>query len=183
MAKKFAIFHNQQGVIDAIEQLEQAGFSPGEMKVLAKDWEHSRRIESETDVHADEMRELELTQEATAPFGDNPSTRVGVATAGAISVAGMGGFTTLAGGLPVALGAVTGDWDEDHQAAYAKSGLDSKESELCSQAVESGSVILYVETDESKALLDKDGGPDLSKLGIAEAVFRRCGADRIVDGS
>lgn len=186
MAKKIAIFETQRQVIDAVTQLESSGFKPGDLMILAKDSEHSRRIESEADVHADEMRDLEETREDYASHMDtvgNPySTGLGIAPAAmGYGYSGFGGGTASGTGIPFALsGALIGD---EHERAFLSLGLDHKESRLVSGHVERGAYALIAETTESKSLLDKDGGPDLSTLGIAEAVFRRCNASLIVDGS
>lgn len=177
MAKKIALFDTEQKAITAINELEKAGFTPGEMKVLAKDSEHSRRIERDTDVHADEMRELQEPNERTAEpdpvsFAVSSGSGFPVVTSsynyGSTGISFATPFTYLRSG---------------HENVYEALGLDAKESELCSHAVGDGAVAIIVETSESKSLLDKEGGPDLSKLGIAEAAFRRSGAFRIVDGS
>ncbi|MBW7455286.1 general stress protein, partial [Paenibacillus sepulcri] len=63
MAIKIGIFKMQQQALDAVKGLEQEGFSKTELKVIAKDREHSRRLESETDVHTDEIQELADTRE------------------------------------------------------------------------------------------------------------------------
>ncbi|MDQ6420075.1 general stress protein [Paenibacillus sp. LHD-117] len=186
MARKIGIFESQQQVIDAITQLENSGFKPGEMMILAKDSEHSRRIEAETDVHADEMRDLEETRydarTHTGTFGTAYSSGIGEApVATAYGFTGFGGGTTSGVGFPFAVSyAFIGN---EHERAFRSLGLDNKEAELCCQEVERGAYALIVETTESKSLLDKDGGPDLSTLGVAEAVFRSCGASRIANGS
>lgn len=190
MARKIGVFESQQQVIEAIEQLEQAGFVTGELKVLAKDAEHSRRIEAESDVHADEMRELEDTD------GNRFGHGLGIGSLAMGEAAGFGGAGTVAaygastwgtgtalGGFPAALAALTLFDTDEHSSSLHALGLDDEETKICSQAISEGSLVLIVETDESKSLLDKDGGPDLSRLGAAEAVFRGCGASLIVAGA
>lgn len=187
MAKKIGIFESQQQVIGAITQLEDAGFKPGDIKILAKDSEHSRRIEAESDVHVDEMRELEETQNDAGTREETIGTAYSTGM-GNSSVAMTYGFTAFGGGptagtgflLPVSYAFIGGN---EHERVFRALGLDSKESELCCREVERGGYALIVETTESKSLLDKDGGPDLSTLGVAEAVFRSCNASLIADGS
>lgn len=184
MATKVAIFETEQQVITAIEQLEQAGFLKNELKVLAKDSEHSRRIERESDVHVDELRELEDTSERQdlGIFGMAAAT--GYAGAGVNAVYGMAGYGSApynAGGFPFVAAMLLSD--DEHSESLRALGIDDSEVELCSQALQSGSLVVIVETDESKSLLDKDGGPDLSRLGAAEAVFRACHATSITDGA
>lgn len=187
MAKKIGIFETQQQVIGAITQLEDAGFKPGDMKILAKDSEHSRRIEAESDIHVDEMRELEETQDNARTRDETIGTAYPAGMANS-SVALTYGFTGFGGGpaagtgflLPLSYAFIG---DNDHEQVFRSLGLDSKESELCCREVERGGYALIVETTDSKSLLDKDGGPDLSTLGAAEAVFRSCNASIIADGS
>ena len=186
MAKKIGIFESQQQVIDAVTQLENAGFKPGDMKILAKDSEHSRRIEAETDVHADEMRDLEETRNDvrthTDTLGATYSSGLGTApAASSFGFTSSGGGTVSGAAFPFAASyAFIGN---EHERVFRSMGFDHKESELLCREVERGAYALVTETTESKSLLDKDGGPDLSTLGIAEAVFRNCNASRIVDGS
>lgn len=187
MAKKIGIFDNEQQVIQAVGELEQAGFVAGEMKILAKDSEHSRRIERETDAHVDEMRELEETEshaDGTGTIGLASSAGYGFPiAAGTYAAYGTPGYNGMGANGGFAFAALFAFLGDDHDESFRSLGLDTKETELCSEALRNGSIALIVETSESKSLLDKDGGPDLSKLGIAEAAFRRSGASRIVDGS
>jgi hypothetical protein len=181
MARKIGVFDTQQQVIDAIKQLEQAGFVKSELKVLAKDSEHSRRIEAESNLHVDELHEREdadylgvLGIAAAAGTG-------GTGIAGAYSLTGYGTAPYLGGGYLYGA-AVLFDEDE-HEEALKALGLDDEEAHTCNQALQSGSIVVVVETDDSKSLMDKDGGPDLSRLSAAEAVFRSCNASAIVAGA
>ncbi|WP_171056455.1 general stress protein [Paenibacillus sinopodophylli] len=184
MARKIGVFQTEQQAIDVISQLEQAGFVQGELKVLAKDSEHSRRIESESDVHVDELRELEAASddEGDAVFGMTAAT--GYAGAGANAVMGMTGYGiapyTVGGN---AFAAAVWFGHDEHGSTLHALGLDNEETQICSQALQQGSIVVIVETDETKSMLDKDGGPDLSRQGAAEAAFRSCGASLIVAGA
>ncbi|MDQ0115742.1 general stress protein [Paenibacillus harenae] len=188
MARKIGVFESQQQVIDAIEQLEQAGFTTGELKVLAKDAEHSRRIEAESDVHADEMREMAQTDDHQYGHGYGSlamGEAAGFGGPGTVAALGAGasGSGTALGGFPAAIAALTLFDAKEYSSSLHALGLDDEETEICSEALSEGSLVLIVETDESKSLMDKDGGPDLSRLGAAEAVFRGCGASLIVAGA
>lgn len=177
MAKKIGLFENEQKAITAIEELEKAGFTPGEMKILAKDSEHSRRIERETDVHADEIKELQETNEH---IQDPEPVSFAVSSGfGFPIVTGSYGFGASGVGFATPFTYLK----SGHESVFQALGLDTKETELCTRAVGSGAIAVIIETSESKSLFDKEGGPDLSKLGIAEAAFRRGGAYRIVDGN
>src|SRR5690349_7944177 len=65
MALKAGVFKTEQQAIEAVQALEAEGFSKNDIKVLAKNTEDTRRIESETDVHADEIEELTETRNNT----------------------------------------------------------------------------------------------------------------------
>ncbi|CAM4347896.1 hypothetical protein FHS16_002446 [Paenibacillus endophyticus] len=184
MARKIGVFATEQQAITAINQLEHAGFTKGELKVLAKDSEHSRRIEAESDVHVDELRELEdvSEHEGNSIFGMAAAT--GYVSNGTNAVLGMTGYGTApytVGGNAFAAAWLLGA--DEHISALHALGLDDEEAEICKQALQSGSVIVMVETDETKSMFDKDGGPDISRLGAAEAVFRTCSASLIVAGA
>ncbi|WP_054026643.1 general stress protein [Bacillus sp. FJAT-28004] len=183
MAKKIGVFDTEQQVITAIEQLEQAGFVQGELKVLAKDSEHSRRVEAESDVHVDELRELEGMPDRQGLGSLGMAAAAGFAGAGVNAVYGMTGYGAApytAGGFPFVAAMLLGD--DEHSETLQSLGLENEEVRLCSEALRSGSLIVMVETLESKSLFDKDGGPDLSRLGAAEAVFRECNASSIIAG-
>ncbi|WP_168119742.1 general stress protein [Paenibacillus sp. HB172176] len=187
MARKLGVFDSQQHVIDAIEKLEKAGIKQGDIQVLAKDFEHSRRIESESDVHVDEVREVEEASEhSAAPDSGDQARFAGIGAAamsGSYGMNGNGGVAGAGAAFSYAPAFVFFGSDDDHENTLHAFGLDDKEAELCGKAISEGNLVMVVETDESKSLLDKDGGPDLSALGVAEAVFRDCGATTIADGS
>lgn len=189
MARKFGFFQNEQQVIETIQQLTQEGFVQGDMKILAKDSEHSRRIEAESDIHVDELREL---NQADSVYGrERPGRTAELLTGGygmtsetgAYGLSGYGTSPQIGVGIPFGVPFISQGDDDGNMRALFALGFDEKEADLCRSYLESGSYAIVIETDESKSLLDKDGGPDLSVLGVAEAVFRRCGATRIVNGS
>ena len=181
MTRKIGIFDTEQQAITAVEQLEQAGFAKSELKVLAKDSEHSRRIEAESDVHVDELRELDDMPDRQGLGSLGMAAAAGFGGAGVNSVYGITGYGSapyIAGAYPFAAAVLLGG--DEHSDTLRALGLDDDEAQDCSQALRSGSVVVIVETDESKSLFDKDGGPDLSRLGAAEAIFRACSASSIV---
>ncbi|CAM4020235.1 general stress protein [Paenibacillus alkaliterrae] len=184
MARKIGIFETEQQAITAIRQLEQAGFVPGELQVLAKDSEHSRRIEAESGVHADELRELAESSDADrgiGVFGMEAAGYGGMAVAPAYGMSGSGMPSYFGGAYPFAAAALGNDYG--HADALQSLGLDQEEAEICSKSLQGGAVIVIVQTDESKSLLDKEDGPDLSRLSAAEAVFRQCNASVITAGA
>ncbi len=176
MTRKIGLFHTEGQAIDAVRQLLGAGFVPGELQVLTKDGEHSRRLEAESGVHADELRELEETNEGdpgTGLFGLGAGGIAPLLAAPVFGTAGFGTTGSAAGAYPLAAVMLGNDAHVDTLRSF---GLESKEAELCGAALRQGSIAVIVSTDESESLLDKNGGPDLSRLAAAEAIFRACSA-------
>lgn len=175
MRKKIGVFETEQQVIDCIRLLQSSGFTDGEMKVIAKDDEHSRRIEQEGGVHADEVQEI-------AEAGNEP----GDADVPVAAVAGIG--SPLNGnasppGYPALLGGY-GFWSiteqDDVTDTLLRLGLSRSEAKQCRDDLRGGNALVIVESDESPTLFDQDGGPDLSRLGIAEGIYRQCSASKII---
>ncbi|MBD2872359.1 general stress protein [Paenibacillus arenilitoris] len=185
MAKKIGVFETERQAIEAVRQLEQAGFVQGELQVLAKDSEHSRRIEAESGVHADELRELAETSDGTRGIGNlNTMAAAGFGGLGAAAAYGISGYGTAAligGTYPLAAAALTDD-DYGFRGVLQSLGLGEEEAQLCYEELRSGSVIVIARNDESKTLLDTDG-PDLSRLSEAEGIFRQCDAKTIATGA
>ncbi|GFN33077.1 general stress protein [Paenibacillus xylaniclasticus] len=187
MASKIGVFASEREAIHAVQQLLQAGFTPGEMKVIAKDGYHSRALEAESGVHVDELMELVDTREhlsdsdyesgelrRTSLVG-NSITTAGI-TMGSISFAGaapLAGAAYLSG---VGFNRNNGPYDR----ALSSLGIEDARISACRDAVKSGSTLVVVSTTESKTLLEVDGGPELSVLSNAEAIYRSCGATQIL---
>jgi hypothetical protein len=169
MSRKLAIFSNQEKAIKSIEALQQQGFAPTEITVLAKDREHSRRIESETAVHVDELMDIAKTVQDHEQHS------------GTFIVGSMGattGSSPALGAYP-AVGVIKYD-DMDFSTALESAldgfELDSKQQETCNEAIQGGAIAVIVETDESKS----DAGSGISRLDTAEASFRSHGAQQIL---
>ncbi|WP_165822536.1 general stress protein [Paenibacillus montanisoli] len=177
MRYKIGIFNTENEAVAAVQALEQAGFTRNELSVFAKDREHSRRIEAETDVHADEMTDLLLTRAAADDHGVEdirvlaPGAPVsGLGMAGAY----IGGLTYPNNGLLVAAAMLDDDHGVEH--ALADFGISSSDTGACREALARGAVIVTVDLGDSK---DADG-PDLTRGGAAEATMRSCNAARIL---
>ncbi|XEC93629.1 hypothetical protein AB6A23_20040 [Paenibacillus tarimensis] len=177
MAKKIGIFANEEQIIRAVRTLENEGFHKNELKVLAKNAEHSRRVESESDVHADELDDLAETRENREHPFFIPYVALGAAiTGGGLNTGATAGPSNnvaggaLFGGL-LANDAFTGDNDGVGSAITAL-GLDEREAALCRSAIHSGSLVIVADTGESA----DQSGSGISRLDQAEAVFRSCGA-------
>lgn len=170
MSKKLALFPNQEAAIQTVEALAQQGFTPGEITVIGKNREHTRRIEAETNVHADELMDIAQTLQQQEPSHGAYIIGAMGATAGSSS-AGLGAYP--------AVGAVQyEDWDEGTAMERALDGfeLDASQHEACSQAIQTGAIAVIVQTDEAAG----DIGSGLIRLDRAEAIFRSHGAQQIV---
>ncbi|WP_165279982.1 general stress protein [Paenibacillus protaetiae] len=174
MRRKIGIFQTEQQVVNCVQLLQTNGFVPGEMHIVAKDDEHSRRIEHESGLHADELQELAETRYESKDITDS------YALAAFMPMPGGAGTWN---GVPAVYGSY-GIWNkQDHDgftAALESLGLSDDEAEQCINEIRAGKTIVYVESDESPTLFDHDGGPDLSRLGIAEGIFRQAGASRVI---
>ncbi|PZD94676.1 hypothetical protein DNH61_17135 [Paenibacillus sambharensis] len=173
MTKTIGIFAKQEQVIGALEDLERAGFKPEEIKVLAKDHEGSRLVESETDVHVDELNDL---TDARGGRGDSIGGIIPAGAAPAAAAGGGGGYTGGTGyasyngvAYPagvLAFGSFAGD-DGGMKSALKDLGLNGKEAEVCRDAIRDGGFAVVAETDNSYG-------------GDAEALLRNHGAQEIL---
>lgn len=184
MAIKLGVFETEQQVIRAIDTLEQEGFTRNELKVLVKDGEHSRRIEAETDVHADELRELVETREGV----DVSNAADGILLAGSMTqspgglyaagAAGMMGSGAPYGGMNLLAGRLGINENSNMEEALIALGLKGNQASQCRDAIAGGGYVVGVDMGESTGI--GNGGPDLTRNGIVEAVYRHCGAVRIL---
>ena len=173
MAYKLGIFRQEQQVINAIQELEKEGFTKHELQVFAKDREHSRRVEAETNVHADELNELSDTRDHIE--GDIAVVPAGVISGGS-PVAGYAGGAFAGNGAGVLAGGVWGD-DSAIEESLRSLGLEDDAAKQCRDAIAEGWLVVTAHTGDERS----DGGPDLGLAGTAEAVFRRTGAERILE--
>ncbi|RXZ84293.1 hypothetical protein EBB07_04260 [Paenibacillaceae bacterium] len=181
MAKKIGVFAREQQAIEAVEALQNEGFGMDEFRVVAKDNDHSRRIEAETDAHLDEVLELAETREQQdgtmleRPFivGGFGMGGVGFNQAGAIAPAGTPAGAGFFGGL---FGdAVFNEDDAGIGSALRALGLNDDEAGQCRSAIEDGNFLVIAETEEQTS----ESG--ISRLDKAEAAFRRTGAEQIIN--
>ncbi|WP_164545490.1 general stress protein [Paenibacillus albus] len=174
MTYRVGIFNTENEAIEAVNALERAGFTRQELRVITKDRDHSRRIESETDVHADEMTDLMLTRAAA---DDRTNNDLGVAAPVPVSGLNMGVFGGVA--FPnngILAGAAAYDSDSTIESALIDIGLDEGDAGACRDAIARGAILVAANMGDNQ-LAD---GPDLSVGGTAEAVFRDNGAARIL---
>jgi len=178
VARKIAFFNTDQAAIGAINKLEQAGFVAGELQVLAINGEHTGRIEGGSDLKVDELQSLEEADSRRYGWPDinGAATPVLFGTAaGAIWTNSIAAPAVLAETFNI-----EGDREKEALKSY---GLDDDEIRSCLAKLHEGAVAVIVETDEKKTFLDKDSGPDISRLGVAEGIFRGCGGSPIISGS
>ncbi|MBM7568248.1 general stress protein [Paenibacillus sacheonensis] len=177
MSYKIAIFDTQNDAIQAVQALESAGFTPTELKVIAKNRDESRRIESETDVHADELEDLQETRAAYDEHGlGDPRIIAPVAVTPGLGMSG--GFTSGMAfpGTPFIAAGVFLDDDTSTNSALSDLGVPGGDVDKCREAIAQGGIIVAADIGNESS----DGGPDLSRGGEAEAAFRSCGAARIL---
>ncbi|GGF95627.1 general stress protein [Paenibacillus abyssi] len=178
MAKKIGIFSNEQQAISAIEVLKDIGFGPTELKVLAKDQEHSRRLEAETDVDADEVQELAETRDQYNE-GRFPLFAAGLgATNGTMNgAAGAVPASNGAGGIfGWFTGSVLGNDEEGIGSTLMALGLDKKEAKECREAIRAGSLIIMVEEDKDNS---DEPHSEIGRLEKAEVALRSNGAEMV----
>ncbi|TYP68396.1 YoaH family protein [Paenibacillus methanolicus] len=177
MAYKLGIFSTQQQAIEAIQALEAEGIASGAIRVIAKDHEHTNRIESETNVHADEVNDVTETRHQIADH-DGAIGIVGLA-AGSVG-SGYGTGTPSAVGLAPYYGAAVfsgiGDGDSDMIESLRALGISGGDAETCRDAIAEGAIVVAAETGDAAS----GEGPDLTPVGAAEAAFRRAGARTIL---
>lgn len=186
MASKIGIFASERHATTAVQQLLQAGFTTGEIRVIAKDGYHSRTLEAECGMHVDELRDI---VDATGNHSDGysngdfrQSSLIGTSVAAAGVAFGSMGYT---GGMPYAaaayLAAVRTDGNEStYDRILSSLGVEDEKLDVVRTEVQNGSIAVMASTTESKTLLEVDGGPELSVLSNAEAIYRATGATTIV---
>ncbi|MFB9327516.1 hypothetical protein ACFFSY_16420 [Paenibacillus aurantiacus] len=178
MAYKLGIFSTQQQVIEVIQALESEGIASSAVRVIAKDHEHTNRIESETSVHADEVNDLTETRHQVRDNDDVPLGFVGLA-AGSVGT-GYGTGTPSAVGLTPYYGAAVlsgvGDGDSEMIESLRALGISGDDAKTCRDAIAEGAIVVAAETGDAAS----GEGPDLTPAGAAEAAFRRAGARTIL---
>ncbi|HUC92800.1 MAG TPA: hypothetical protein VMS09_12370 [Paenibacillus sp.] len=175
MTMAIGIYENQAAAIEAVQQLEGEGFRAENLKVMAKNHESSGRIESETDVHVDELNDLTETR-ADRNGGDIlPDSPAAAGWAAGYPLAAGIGFGTYNGtGYPAGILALTALRDGDEmKGALEALGLGDKAAEVCRDAISEGSIVVVAEAEG-------DAGDDSARKAGAEEVFRRTGAAQII---
>ncbi|MFC4810613.1 general stress protein [Paenibacillus sp. GCM10023250] len=177
MSYKIAIYDTPNDAILAIQALEQAGFVKTDLTVIAKNRENTRRIENETDVDADELQDLTDTRQAADQHGlDDPRVVAPIAASPGLTMTGpFTGGMAYPGNSFVAAAAFLDD-DDSMDSALHDLGVPGGDVEPCREAIARGGIIVAAEIGSDAS----NGGPDLTRGGEAEAVFRSTGATRIL---
>jgi hypothetical protein len=177
MAMKIGIFESESQAIEAVQALEQEGFTNTEIKVLSKNREHSSRIESETNVHAEEIDELVETREYSS---EGTALGLGIippGLTGGLYAAGMlNGSGGPYGNGAALVGAGLMSDDDSMKQALSSLGLASDSLSACRKAIMNGDLVVAADIGNNKG----NGGPDLTRSGTAEAALRRSGAQQIL---
>ncbi|MFC4100833.1 general stress protein [Paenibacillus xanthanilyticus] len=178
MAYKLGIFNTQQQVIEAIQALEAEGIASSAVRVIAKDHEHTNRVESETNVHADEVNDVTETRHQVE---DNNGVIgfAGLAAAGSVGTGYNMGTPSAVGIAPYYGAAVLGgfgDGDSDMIESLRALGISGGDAKTCRDAIAEGAIVVAAETGDAAS----GEGPDLTPAGAAEAAFRRAGARTIL---
>ncbi|GGD94574.1 general stress protein [Paenibacillus nasutitermitis] len=179
MAIKIGIFKTQKQALDAIEALQQEGFTENQLKVIAKDREHSRLLESETNVHTDEIQDIAETRDHMEDGIGIPAIGLagtGVGTAGGVGVNSGGAGATYYGAGILAGDGILDDQTDMGDALHAL-GVTGSDAEKCRDALAEGCIVITAETDADQP---SNFATNISRGDTAEAVYQRAGAERIL---
>mgnify|MGYP001336627750 CR=1 FL=1 len=186
MASKIGIFASERDATTAVQQLLQAGFTTGEIKVIAKDSYHSRTLEAESGMHVDELRDIVDAARNNADAYSSNSDRESSLVGSSVIASGfaLNNLNYTGSGVPYGAAAyIAAVRPSDTEATYdrilSSLGVDDEKLDVVRTSVENGSIAVMVSTTESMTLLEVDGGPELSVLSNAEAIYRAAGATQI----
>ena len=177
MGKKIGVFKMEQQAIEAVELLEKEGFTAGELQVLARDTDHTHRIEAETNVPTQEVQEIAESNDGRGGMGIP-------LVVGGMGVGNPGGSTAAGNSYGAAPGIGAGffgglfrrgfrsDDNDGIRDALRTLGLGSKEADSARDAIREGSLLIVVDLEDDAEKTDSG----LNRLDKAEAVFRSSGA-------
>ncbi|CDN44594.1 MULTISPECIES: general stress protein [unclassified Paenibacillus] len=179
MSKTIAVFDNQENAVKAVQALRSGGFAPDEIKVLGRDRDSIRFIESDTDVHADELQDIKEARRNDS--GAYPLDRTGFV----VGAAPFGGNTISSGGAPFfAGGYVLADdvigGDTPFESIFKELGLSESLAEKARDAVAEGGIVLIADREDGSDSVYEADGPSQDTLAGAEAIFRSNGATTIL---
>jgi hypothetical protein len=173
MPQVIGVFDTQEQAIEAVQGLERAGFRREQLKVLAKDYESSRRVEHETDVHVDEINDLVDTREDSGegPLNTFPGGYIG--GAGVSPVVAATGLSTYNASTIFPAGAFA--WTaypegEEMSSALHALGVGDQAGAVCTEALNEGRFVVAAEIGQGAG----------ERQATAEQVMRGCGARDLV---
>lgn len=141
--KVVGVFRTEDDAIDAIKELRHQGYSENEISVIAKDKKEVKHIQEETGSKASEGAAVGAG--AGGILGGLGGLLLG---AGALAIPGIGPIVA-AGPIAAALGgAAVGAGAGGLVGALIGLGIPEKEAKEYEEAVESGDILVLVETNE-----------------------------------
>ncbi|MCM3748323.1 general stress protein [Paenibacillus pasadenensis] len=180
MSKTIAIFNNQESVIQAVKSLRDSGFAADEIKVVGRDRESVRFVESDTDVHAEELQEIRDARGADGAFIPGDGFIVGAAPLGGSSVSGTGAAPYWGGAYPAAVGTGIFSDDTPFEDIFKDFGLSEKNAERCRDAISEGGIVVVAEREDGSKDNYVADGPTDDSLASAETILRSNGASEIL---
>lgn len=158
MAENIAIFDNEQGVLDAIRMLREAGAEQDDIRVIVSNLEGAPRLSSEGDIRIEELYEL---QPMRAEDGGGGRLVAPVFLPGGMTNAAIGWVGA----------ALIGDADgaEPGSAELLREiGIPDAAASRCAKAIENGRYVVVADTEagiNAAALLSGAGAADVIGWG------------------
>ncbi|MFD0674004.1 hypothetical protein [Cohnella sp. GCM10027633] len=163
MTENIAIFDNEEGVLDAIRLLREAGAEPDDIRVIVNNREGAPRISSDGDIRIEELYELQITRSEEA----DKSTFLPLAQTTAFP---LGASATGPGPVGVVLaGGFEGDVPGSAE-LLREMGIPDDAANRCAKAIENGAYVLVADTEagiNAESLLGRAGAA--SVIGRSEA--------------
>ena len=154
MTENIAIFDNEEGVLDAIRMLREAGAEQDDIRVILNNREEAPRLASEGDIRIEELYELQSTRAE-----EEDGARL-------ISPGFLSGGMTSSGTGRVDV-AIVGDIDDDAPGSaelLREIGIPGDSASRCAKAIENGRYVVVTDTEtgiNAEALLSRAGAADV----------------------
>lgn len=154
MTENIAIFDNEQGVLDAIRMLREAGAEQDDIRVILNNREEAPLLASEQHIRIEELYELQSAR-------DDDEEGTWVVTPGFLP----GGTTTAGTGRVDA--ALIGGIDPDppgNAELLREIGIPGKSAGKCAKAIENGRYVVVTDTEvgiNAEAVLSRAGAADV----------------------
>lgn len=154
MTENIAIFDNEQGVLDAIRLLREAGAEQDDIRVVVNNQEEAPRLSSEGDIRIEELYELQLTR---MDNGVDAHLITPGLQPGGLSQYGSTGLEAALIGNP--------HRDEPSSEELLRDiGIPDEAVSRCAKAIENGRYVVVTDTEvgiNAEALLRRAGAKDL----------------------